>query len=136
MKKNFSKIILIIIILVLLIGGFYLYQNLTKKSPSIPSQPAQLTEFNQLPFENSHFQITYDASQNVLTVIPNTPFDMSQPPLDFFKQNWTTYQAYGVEALQWLETHQLGQAFRTNFGVTILWWGQEWWPQNATAPKI
>ncbi len=129
MKKGLSKIIIIILItiFVLIIVGLYFY--LAKKpQPKPVSSPTQLTQLNQLPIETNDFKITYDPDQNTLTITPNILFDSTQTPSDFFKKNWDQYNTDAHVALKYLEDHQLGKTFRTNFGIKIVWWQQAWWP--------
>jgi hypothetical protein len=138
MKNKFLKITLIIVgLAIVIIGGLFLVQKLSKKPlPNTTTQPAQLSQFNQLPFQNDDFRIAYDPNQNTLTISPEIPFDISQTPQYFLKTYWDEYQSYGKEALTWLSTNQMGQDFRTNYGVQIIWWGQEWWPAGATTPSL
>ena len=137
MKNKVFKISIIVLGLIIVIGLYFIMARKdNKNTPKITSSPAMLTQFNQLPTENDHFKITYDSDKNVLFIVPKIPLDMSQAPQDFFKQYWKDYESYGTEALQWLNSHQLDKNFRTNFGVKIEWWAQEWWPENATEPTL
>ena len=131
MKNGFSKILLIVIVAIIVIIGVTVVLMNKKTTPNNPTSPSELAQFKQLPTENDHFKITYDASQNSLTIVPKIPFDSSEAPATFFQQYWTGYQNYAYEALDWLSAHQMDQTFRTNFGVKIIWWGQEWWPAGA-----
>lgn len=138
MKNKVFKISLIILGLIIMIGLYFVIkakENI-KNTPQITSSPAMLTQFGQLPTENDNFKITYNQDKNVLLVVPKIPFDSQNAPSSYFKQYWNQYQNYGQEALIWLNNHQMDKNFRTNFGVKIEWWGQEWWPENATEPTI
>jgi flagellar basal body-associated protein FliL len=136
MKQGFSKIIIITLVLTLALiiaGSFYWFSK--KTVPILHSTPAELAQFNQFPVKNNDYRITYDSGANTLTIVPNIPFDVTQAPQYFLQTYWNQYQNYGKEALIWLDTHQMDQSFRTNYGVQIIWWGQEWWPAGQTAPK-
>ena len=136
MKKSF-KIILLVVILLIIVGVVFWAVKFQNKKMPVTSNPAQLTQFNQLPILNNDFRIAYQLNDNSILIAPQIPFDSSAPPESFFQgDGWTLYQKDGIEALNWLETHQLGKDFRANYGVQIEWWGQDLWPSGAAEPKI
>jgi len=124
---------IIIIISIVIISGVIAIVVLSNKSgPQVIPNPVQLSQLNQLPVETEEFRITYNLDQNTLTIVPKIPFDSSQAPQLFFKKYWSQYQTYGQNALKWLNEHQMDKIFRETYGVKLIWWGEEWWPEGAS----
>ncbi|MEI6039930.1 MAG: hypothetical protein WCP93_01105 [Candidatus Berkelbacteria bacterium] len=137
MKNNFLKISLIIIGIITVISiVFIVVKNNIKQAQNSPSKPVTLTQLDQFPVENDNFRITYNNQNNTLTIVPKIPFDTTDSPEYFLSTYWKDYTNHGKEALSWLNTHNVNQQFRTNYGIEINWWAQEWWPNGVTAPTL
>jgi hypothetical protein len=85
----------------------------------------------KLPHETEHFRIEYHSEDNSYFIVPKIPFTSSEAPQTEFEKNWNNYLAWGKEALQWLKEQNLNPDY-----ISIIWWGEDWWPEGAKAPSL
>jgi len=88
----------------------------------------------QLPVKKPHFRINFVFDSPTMTIVPAIPCG-NENPLIFMKRNWKKYNAYGHEALQWLEDHKLGRSVRKEWNIKIDWWMREYWPRGVKSPE-
>ena len=89
-----------------------------------------------LPFENDNVRIIWNNSKAAVEIIPKIPWGNDFPPETYFQNNWEDYNNFGKEGLQLLEDKELGKQYRDENNIGVLWWGQEWWPENVNTPSL
>lgn len=86
---------------------------------------------HQLPIETSNFRMDWEYDSNTITIVPMLQYGNDNPEI-FIKQNWSQYEKFGMEALQWLEDNGIGRKIREENQIRINWWLEEFWSSEAS----